>query len=132
MANYLEYFKGDRFAEHAGMQLLECSPGYAKCVVQIQDYHLNSAGVVHGGVLFTLADLCCAAATNAYGQVALSIENHICYFKKSTGGQLFATASVKSKSHKLITCSVDVVDSEGQLLSTFTGTAYITKEKIVF
>jgi acyl-CoA thioesterase len=132
MTPYLQYFKGDRFAQHAGIDLLECSPGYAKCKVEIQEYHLNGAGVVHGAVLFTLADLSCAAATNTYGQVALSIENHISYFQKSTSGIIYATAKIKSKSNKLITCTVDIIDSEGLLLSNFIGTAYITKEKIDF
>lgn len=132
MDAYLNYFKGDKFAELVGVKLLECSPGIARCKVVIKDHHLNSAGVVHGGVLFTLADLCCAAATNSYGRVALSIENHISYFQKSSGGDIYASAKVNSKSNKLITCTIEIADGDGLLLSNFVGTAYITKEKIEF
>lgn len=132
MKAYIQHFQKDKFAQLVGITLLECSPGQAKCKVKIKEHHLNGAGIVHGGVLYTLADLCCAAATNSYGNVALSIENHISYFQKSTGGDIFATAKINSKSNKLITCTIEIVDEDGLLLSNFIGTAYITKEKINF
>ena len=53
---------------------------------------LNAADVVHGGALFTLADLAFAVASNSRGQLALSINASISYLKAARGPLLTAEA----------------------------------------
>ncbi|GAB1417031.1 PaaI family thioesterase [Paludibacter sp.] len=130
--NYLTYFKGDKFAAANGIILTECKPGYAVAKVDITESHLNGAGVVHGGLLFTLADFVFAASTNAYGKVALSINAYISYFEKSISGTIIAESVEISKSNKLINCDINVRHENGTLLANFKGTAYITKTDIEF
>jgi acyl-CoA thioesterase len=132
MDNYLEYFKKDKFAAYCGIQLTECEPGYAKAIVKIEPHHLNGAGVVHGGLLFTLADFAFAAAVNAYGTVTLSVAANITYFDKSTEGLLIAEARELSHSNKLIHCNIEIRLETGTVLSNFKGTAYRTSQKINF
>ena len=43
------------FVDHVGMRIEEQRDGLSRCTLPVEDYHFNSAGVVHGGVLFTLA-----------------------------------------------------------------------------
>ena len=57
MEKYKEFFKSDRFAANAGVELLEVKPGYAKARMLVTEEHLNAGGVCQGGALFTLADL---------------------------------------------------------------------------
>ncbi|MGB4340824.1 MAG: PaaI family thioesterase, partial [Dysgonamonadaceae bacterium] len=73
------YFKQDRFAALCGLELVECRPGYSKVQLKINDSHFNAAGVVHGAVLFAMADFCFGSAANAYGRVALSINSSITF-----------------------------------------------------
>jgi len=132
MDKYKQYFKKDRFAATSGLILIECNPGFAKAQVQIEERHLNGAGVVHGGLLFTLADFCFGAAVNSYGCVTLSINASISFFAKSTKGTLTAECKEISRSNKLTTCDINVYDEGGLLLANFKGTAYITKGIIEF
>lgn len=132
MEKYIEYFKSDKFAAHNGIQLTECKPGYAKATVKVESYHLNGAGVVHGGLLFTLADFAFAAAVNSYETVSLSISASMSYFDKSTEGIIIAEARELSRSNKLIHCDVSVKHESGTLLANFKGTAYISSHKINF
>ncbi len=132
MEKYLKYFKGDRFAAYNGIDLVECKPGYAKTMVKVEETHLNGAGVVHGGLLFTLADFAFAVAVNAYGKVTLSVSTNMTYFDKSVDGIIFAEASEISRSNKLIHCGVSIFHESGNLLANFKGTAYITSEEIIF
>jgi acyl-CoA thioesterase len=41
--------------------------------MNIEEKHLNALKTVQGGAMFTLADLTFAAASNAYGNVAVSM-----------------------------------------------------------
>lgn len=126
------YFKKDRFAALCGLELVECRPGYAKVQLKINDNHFNAAGVVHGGVLFTMADFCFGSAANAYGRVALSINSSITFVAKGTSGILTAEAREIGRSNKLLTYDVDIRDENGKLLAHFTGMAYATHEENQF
>ena len=57
-------FANDRFATDNGAVIEQVDEGYAKCWLEIQPHHLNAAGTVMGGAIFTLADFAFAVASN--------------------------------------------------------------------
>ena len=110
MENIKEFFKNDNFAAMSGIELLEVSPGYAKAVMNIEEKHLNALKTVQGGALFTLADLAFAAASNAYGNVAVAINANISFVKAATGKTLTAEAKETSINSKISTYTVNITD----------------------
>jgi acyl-CoA thioesterase len=132
MQLYKDFFSNDRFAAHSAIELVECRPGFAKVMVQIQPFHLNGANVVHGGLIYTLADFACGVALNSHGFVTLSINSSISNFAKCTSGTLTAEAVEISRSNKLSNCDVNVYDDNKTLIANFKGMAYITKAEIPF
>ena len=124
MDRITEFFKGDHFAAHAGIELLEARGGYARARMVVQPHHLNGVGTVHGGALFTLADLAFAVACNAYGTVAVAINVSISYLKAATRGILLAEATEESKNRRLGLYTVRVTDESGDLVALFEGMAY--------
>jgi len=82
--------------------------------------------------LFTLADFAFAAATNSYGNIALSINAAMSFFEKSDSGTLTAEATEIARSNKLIHCDICIRKENGSLLANFKGTAYVTKTEIKF
>jgi len=125
-----EFLKNDRYAALSGIELLEISPGQAKASMRIQDHHLNGVNLVHGGAIFTLADLVFAAASNSHGTVAVAINAAIWYVKAATKGTLFAEAREISRNPKLATYSIDVTDDAGEIVATFEGMVYRKRETI--
>lgn len=132
MNKYFNFFEKDQYAAYSGIELMECKPGYAVARVKIEDRHLNGAGVVHGGLIFTIADFAFAAAVNTHGSIALSINASISFLNKCKSGFVTAEAKEISRSNKLSHCDINVYDIEGTLLANFNGTAYITKKTITF
>ena len=125
-----DFFKNDRFAEHSGIQLLDIAPGYAKAKMEIQDRHLNGVDVVHGGAIFTLADLAFAAASNSHGTVAVAINASIWFVKAGRQGTLYAEAKEVSRNPKLATYSIAVTDDSGETIARFEGMVYRKKDPI--
>jgi acyl-CoA thioesterase len=130
MRTIKEFFKNDRFAAHSGIELLEVSEGYAKARMHIMDHHLNGIDVVHGGAIFTLADLAFAAASNSHGTVAVAINASIWYVKAATKGTLIAEAKEVSLNPKLATYSIAVTDEGGDIFAAFEGMVYRKKQTI--
>ncbi len=124
MSELQAFFGGDRFAARNGMTLEEVSGGRARTRLVVGPEHLNAAGVVHGGAIFTLADLAFAAASSSRGKVALAIEAHVTFLRAVRAGVLVAEAREESGSRRLSTCTVRVTDETGTLVALFTGTAF--------
>jgi acyl-CoA thioesterase len=127
-----EFFKDDRYAAFSGVELLEVEPGRATTKMEIKEMHLNAGNVVQGGAIFTLADLAFAAAVNAYGNMAMSVETSIRYFKGIDEGTLFAEAKVIHLHRKLATFEVPVTNQDGELIALFTATAYRKQVPLLF
>lgn len=125
-----KFFENDRFAEHCGIELLEVGDGQARARMKIEDCHLNGVNVVHGGAIFTLADLAFAAASNSHGTVAVAINASIWYVKAGLEGTLFANAREVSLNPKLATYSIDVTDDAGEIIASFEGMVYRKKQTI--
>jgi len=124
MPDLRSYFGGDRFAARSGIELLEVEEGRALARLAVGGDHLNAAGVVQGGAVFTLADFAFAAASNSRGNVALAIEAHVTFLRAVREGVLLAEAREEWGSRRLSTCTVRVTDEKGELVALFTGTAY--------
>jgi acyl-CoA thioesterase len=120
--------KKDAFAKQLGIELVEVEPGRAKVRMRVGNEHRNSVGMVHGGVIFTLADYAFAVACNSYGTVAVAVNCHISYLRPPEGEALAAEASEVSKSRRLGTYDVRVSDGEGSLVAVFRGMAYRKEE----
>ena len=125
-----DFFKNDRFAKHSGIELLEITPGRAKARMKIDDRHLNGVNVVHGGAIFTLADLVFAAASNSHGTVAVAINASIWFVKAAKEGTLYAEAREVSCNPKLAVYSIEVTDDAGELVAKFEGMVYRKKDPI--
>lgn len=125
-----QYFSRDAFAEHCGIDLVEASDGRAVAVVKIENKHLNGIGLVHGGLLFTLADLAFAAAAHTRGRKAVSISNTISYIKPVQGTTVRAEAAEVSRNSRLGSYTVNVIDESGEIVAAFQGLAYVKNEAL--
>jgi len=125
-----EFFKRDRFAQHCGIELLELGEGRAKAKMAIRDCHRNGVDLVHGGAIFTLADLVFAVAANSHGTVAVAINVSIWFVKAAKQGTLCAEAKETSRNPKLATYSIEVTDDTGDLVARFEGMVYRKKDSI--
>ncbi len=123
--------ENDRFAKHAGVELLEVFDGTALASMTVTKEHLNGVNIVHGGAIFTLADLAFAAASNSHGTVAVAINVSIAYIKAVSSGILFARANEISRNHKLAVYQVDIRDEADNLVAVFQGMVYRKKEKLL-
>jgi acyl-CoA thioesterase len=124
---------GDRFAKICGIQLTEIREGFARAEVDIEECHLNAAGVCQGGVYFTLADLTFAAVTNSHGPISLGVQNSITYLQSAHKGDHLVAETVEVfNHHRLPFCETRVTNQNGELLCIVTGSAYRKKDTLSF
>lgn len=128
-----EFFKNDRFATDAGIELVEVSKGYGKARLTVGPQHLNAGNTTQGGAIFTLADLALAAAANSHGTLALSTTSSITFLRGSKPGDIL-TAEAKERYIGRSTghYQVDVTNQQGKLIATFEATVFRKEEPLPF
>ena len=99
--------------------------GTVVAFLEVDDRHLNPNGIVHGGVVFTLADTAMGRATMAVlgdGQICASIEVSVRYLRPIPGGRLVATASVLRAGRRIVhlECSI-TVDGDDRPVAVLQG-----------
>jgi acyl-CoA thioesterase len=123
--------KPPRFIKHVGLWIDEAAGGRARCSLKLQEFHYNTSGVVHGGVLFTLADTAMGAAlfsTLEPDELCATIEIKIGYFKPVLEGDLVCTAEVVNKGKSIASIEASIHQGE-VLVSRSTGTFTIFRRK---
>lgn len=118
------FIKKDKLAQHLGIEVYDVRDGSAKGRMRVEEFHLNSAGTVHGGAIFALADAVFSAASNSRGTLAMAINVSISYFKAVREGMLFAEAKEVSVNPKLGTYLITIKDEQGHDIALFQGTVY--------
>ncbi len=130
MEDLKKFVANDLFARHLGIEVLEYSAGKARARMKINAHHLNSAGSLHGGAIFALADAVFSAASNSHGTLAVAINVSISYFKAIRSGTLFAEGEEVSINPRLATYLIRVEDEKSDLIALFQGTVYRKKERL--
>ncbi len=125
MTARIEDFADDRFAAENGICYLEVGEGFARTTVTIEPRHLNSLGIVHGGMLFTLAATALFAAANSRGRTAVGTNLNLSCLHPVSAGRLEARATEFARSRRISSCQVEVVDERGRLIAALQGTAYL-------
>jgi acyl-CoA thioesterase len=124
MDDLKRFVERDSFARHLGVEMLDYGDGKTRARMEIQAHHLNSAGKLHGGAIFSLADAAFSAASNSHGTLAVAINMSISFCKAVRRGTLIAEAREVAINPKLATYLIDVSDEAGALVAQLQGTVY--------
>jgi len=122
--------ENDNFSKGLGIEILTVSPGYCELQMKVRDEMLNGFGIVHGGVIFSLADSALAFAANSLSPTAVTVESSISFFQKvESGAILRAAARMISSSASLGAYEVEIYKDSGKLAAKLKGTVYIMKKE---
>lgn len=116
--------KKDLFASYVGIELLSAANGKAVAKLDLKKCHRNGVGMVHGGAIFTLADLAFAAAANSHDHLAVAMNVSITFMKATKGATLFAEATEISQNKRVASYTVIVKDEINDTIAVFQGLAY--------
>jgi acyl-CoA thioesterase len=88
------------FADLIDLQVTEVRPGFSKCVLTVNDKHLNPHQVVHGAVPYALADTGMGAAlypSLSDGEICATIQITMNYFKPVHAGVIVCISEVVNR-----------------------------------
>lgn len=126
------------FMQHLGFKMTKIEVGLIEGELELQSYHKQHKGFVHGGVIATLADIVAGFAAVSLVPAdhhVVTVELKTSYLNPGIGDKLFAKGWVLKQGRKLNFCEAEVyasaAGSEPQLIAKASATmATLTPEDI--
>jgi acyl-CoA thioesterase len=126
-----DLLKKDPFSQWMGIKIISANEGDCKVQCTITESMLNGFEVVHGGIIFSLADTALAFSAATAGRVALALDNSISFTKKAHAGDtLTAHSKALNLTFRTGLFDVKVTNQSDDLIASMKGTIYRTKDKI--
>jgi acyl-CoA thioesterase len=112
------------YAELLGIYEANVGKGKASIKVKTNEHHANKLGYIHGGFIYSVADIAFELASNSHGVDAVGITTTMQFHKAArVGDTIEAIAKEIHLGRKIATYNIEVL-SEEKLLGTFVGTVY--------
>jgi uncharacterized protein (TIGR00369 family) len=113
-----QIFENARFIRSLGIELVSFGNGWCESRVKLGPTLEQQHGLVHAGVLMTLADHTCggAAATMApEGQDVITVENKVSFLRPASGLVLFCRADVLRAGKRIVFVEAKVETEQGRV-----------------
>jgi len=115
----------DMLLKQFGMKIEELKPGYSIVSMKVRKEHLNAAEVCHGGVIFSLADVAFALASNSHGTLALAMDMSISYIRSVLPGETIkAVCTEKHLGKSTGMYIIEIFDSRKRLTAFVKATVF--------
>jgi uncharacterized protein (TIGR00369 family) len=100
---------------------LDLDAGEVRAHVDVADHHLQPAGLVHGGVLASIAESITSMGTwyavQADGRSAQGLSNQTSFLRPLLGGTIHATARARHRGRTTWVWEVEITDDQDRLCS---------------
>ena len=124
--------EADVFSRWLGLQVLGVGEGYCKTVMVVRPDMVNGFGVLHGGVLFSMADSTFAFACNSRNSQSLALDVTITFTRPvHPGEELTAEAQEWHNGRSTGLYLITVTNEEGLPVALFKGTCFRTGRNIL-
>ena len=114
------------FIEDLGIEFLDAPVGSGRVALDLQQRHLNSWNVAHGGVLMTMLDIAMAIAGRSIepgSRGGVTVEMKTSFLQPGlAGSRLVASASAFHRSTTMSFCEGEIRDADDRLIAKAIGT----------
>jgi uncharacterized protein (TIGR00369 family) len=127
-----ERLQASEFYRWAGIELVAAGSGQVEIAFEAGAQHVNLQGLVHGGMLATLADTAMGLAVRTVldpGRRHVTVQLGIEFLSPGRPGRIVAHGRSVKIGRQLGFAEADVVDARGRLLALARSTLSVTSEK---
>ncbi len=122
----IEFYHKNAFLEYIHAEYVPVSGGKIQLELTVEAEHTNLYGIIHGGVLMTLADTACGAACLALNKKVVTINLGMDFMHSvPLTTRLIARGRVLHNGRHTMTCECEISDADGKLYAKAHGTFYV-------
>lgn len=128
----LQKSQDDSYIKMLGIEITNLSTGYAKSKVKVTPQICNPYNSVHGGCLFSIADITAGYAACTYGNYASTVSGNMNYIRPAMNTQyIYCIGQVVRQGKQISVYNVELSDDNGNILETGTFTFFTLNRKVI-
>lgn len=119
------------FGDRIGLRFTDVRDGFSRCEIEVREDLMNPHGVLHGGVLYSMADTGMGAAlypSLAEDELCATVEIKIAYFLPVRRGRITCDTQVVHRRKTVAFLESEIATQEG-VVAKATGTYFIFQTK---
>jgi uncharacterized protein (TIGR00369 family) len=126
-----QYFNEEvTFSKHIGAKVEEVEPGRSVIYIDVEDFHLNGVGTLHGGVYASLIDNAMGLSVLALvGVRTATIQMNVHFLGAVGRGRITCESEVVHRTRRTATAEAKVRDADGNLVAMGTGAFRVFEKK---
>jgi acyl-CoA thioesterase len=124
--------ENDRFSDWLGIEVIEIREGYTKIKMTIRKEMMNGFGIVHGGIMFSLADSAFAFACNSRNNLSVALDTSINFTKPALVDDiLVAEAKEIHNGNSTGLYQISITNQKDHLIALFKGTCFRMNRNLI-
>lgn len=127
----IEIVHGNEYVKLLGIKIEEISLGYCKGKMEISKRIENPYGTMHGGSLYSFADIIAGTAACTFGNYVVTVSGSMNFLIPATGMKyLYCQADMVRQGKKLAVYDVKISDEDDNILENASFTFFVTDNKV--
>ena len=118
--NAEEYLANNPFMRHNHMKIEKISTECSEISMEVHPDGLNIMGMIHGGLLYSLADVVTGLTARADGRKYVTQSAHINFIRNVSEGTVYAKGILIRRGRSITIVRSEVTDEKGNLLADVT------------
>ena len=119
-------------AAYVGIVTTKIEEGYAEAELTLRPEHQNPVNVVHGGCLYTLADVVTGSAAASFGTQTVTVSGEYHYLAPAKNAhKINASAKCLKSGKSLLVFDVEVKADDDTVVGKGTFTSYRLKQEVI-
>lgn len=115
-----QYLANNPFMQHNHMKITKISTECSEICMEVHPDGLNIMGMVHGGLLYSLADVVTGITARADGRKYVTQSAHINFISNVSEGTVIAKGILVRRGRAITIVRGEVTDENGRLLADVT------------
>ncbi len=111
-----EYLANNPFMQHNHMYITEIGTETSEIRMEVHPDGLNIMGQVHGGLLYSLADVVTGLTARADGRKYVTQSAHVNFIGNVSSGMIIAKGDIVKRGRSIVIVRGIVTDENGKLL----------------
>jgi acyl-CoA thioesterase len=125
----LQLSKENPFMKHCGIKLIPGENDTICAQIEVTPDHLNPYSLVHGGLLYTMADIAAGATARKYAPTPVTLNSDFHFLQNVSSGVVTARAEVIRAGISTIVLRAQVFSDKGKELAEGTFTYYSSSRR---
>ncbi|MBL7744094.1 MAG: hydroxyphenylacetyl-CoA thioesterase PaaI [Chitinophagaceae bacterium] len=122
----------DLFSQWLGIETVEIKEGYSRIKMTVRPEMINGFDIVHGGIMFSLADSAFAFACNNRNNLSVALDTSINFTKPVHPGDiLIAEAKELHNGKSTGLYHITITNQRDHIVALFKGTCFRTGKNLI-